>query len=134
MRAFVLLWVFLLCLVACQDLNPGQPGPSGTSYKTVIPGQSRTFYAAGTSGTYTVPSGAYVTSFSCHASAAGATLVMTMTGPGITTFDAGPSIVIPAGGAYGLEQPTLPPTALGAGAKLVFTGTDSYAITLYQAS
>ena len=144
MRALGLLWAFLLCCVfaACQVSSQGDvpappPPPSATEgvpLKTVTPGKSRFLTAAGTAGTYTVPAGAYITSFSCHASGAGATLVITANGPGITIPEAGASIVIPPSGAYGLDATVLTPLTLGAGSTLVFTGTDAYAVTLYQAS
>lgn len=91
------------------------------------------FYATGTSGTYTVPAGAYVTSLSCHATGSSATLTITPSGPSIVGPIAGSPIPIPAGGAYSLSRPVLAGYAneLGAGSVFVFTGTDAYVITLY---
>lgn len=99
---------------------------------------------SGTSGTFVVPSGAYVTSWWAHAAAGGAggTVTIAPSGPGSyptcyasdasTCRDAGPSITIPAGVAFSLEIPTLKGGAdeLGAGSVFVFAGTDSFAITV----
>lgn len=99
---------------------------------------------SGTSGTFVVPSGAYVTSWWAHAAAGGAggTVTIAPSGPGsyatcyvsdaATCRDAGPAITIPAGVAFTLEIPTLKGGAdeLGAGSVFVFAGTDSFAITV----
>lgn len=82
-------------------------------------------YGAGTSGTYTVPAGAYATGLTCY-SAAGGTLVITPVGQG-----AGPSITIPAGVPFSMAEPLLgTANQLNAGSTLAFTGTDSYVVVL----
>ena len=100
------------------------------------PGNGRFFYAAGTAATYTVPSGAFVTGLSCvHATGAGATLTLTPAGPDVTSPVTGPAIPIPAGGAFSLSKPLLIGqawTSLGVGTTIVFSGTDSYVVLLYQ--
>jgi hypothetical protein len=96
------------------------------------PGTDAFFYQSDTSGTYTVPSGAYVTSWSAH-STSGATVAITPSGPNIVDAQAGTNITIPAGSAYNMSKPALAGNAneLGAGTVFVFTGTDAYVITMY---
>lgn len=117
-------------------------------------------YASGTSGTYTVPAGYYVTSWWAHNTTSGGTVTITATSPNWLgacfdagfadagdagdgapiPIDAGPcvspgtTITIPAASAYQQTVPTLRglPDELGSGSVFVFTSTDSYVITLRQ--
>ena len=120
--------------VADVETPPTSPAPAkghrlGLSW---APGTDAFFYASGTSGTYTVPTGAYVTSWSAHATSAG-TVVVTPSGPQITDAQAGSTITLPAGSAYNMSKPALAGNAneLGAGTTFVFTSTDAYVITMY---
>ena len=89
-------------------------------------------YAAGASGTVTVPTSTFVTGFSCHATSAG-TLTIAPSGPDVTSPVTGPSIPIPAGTSLSVSAPTLhgQQDELGDGTVFTFTGTDSY-IVWYQ--
>ena len=134
--AFVAL---LLVCFDCKSRGAGYaPDPTASAEHHVLasyaPGNGRFFYAGGSSGTYTVPSGAFVTGLSCHASAAGATLTMTPSGPDVTVPVAGPSIPIPVGAALAISRPLLvgSPDELGSGSILAFAGTDAYVVTLFQ--
>jgi hypothetical protein len=114
-------------------------------------------YASGTSGTYTVPAGYYVTSWWAHNTTSGGTVTITATSPnwlgacydagvidagdgGVIVLDGGPcvgpgtTITIPAGTQYQQTVPTLVgvPDELGSGTVFVFTSTDSYVVTLRQ--
>jgi hypothetical protein len=111
--------------------------------------------AAGTAGTYTVPTGFFVTSWWAHNTVGGATVVITPTGAreysacvdaGCTTTEAGttctsvstpcaspgPTLTIPAATGHGDAVPVLlgGPDELGEGTVFVFSGTDSYVLTL----
>ena len=86
-------------------------------------GNSQFSYAAGASGSVTVPASVVVTGFGCHASADGATLTITPKGA-LQNGAAGPAIPVPngtslaSGALQGLGQ-------LGPGSIFAFAGTDS---------
>jgi hypothetical protein len=77
-------------------------------------------YAAGTSGSYTVPPGSYVTGITCHATSAGSLVI-----------SGGATITIPAGSTFSASAPLLGTNnQIPAGSTLVFTGTDAYVVFL----
>jgi hypothetical protein len=96
-------------------------------------GNGATFYTSGTSGTVTVPAGAYVTGIYCHGStdAGSGSLTITPAGPAITDAQAGPAIPVPAGQPITIARPWLQgsPNELGVGSVIVFSGTDAYFVT-----
>lgn len=126
---------------ACTDTETPARGKRGATFTTAADAIATT---SGTSGTIVVPIGAYVTSWWAHAAAGGAggTVTIAPTGPreyptcytsaAATCRDAGPAITIPAGAAFSMEVPVLAGNAdeLGAGTTFIFSGTDSYAITV----
>jgi len=115
-----------------------------------VPGVDRFAYASGTAGTYTVPSGFYVTSVWAHNTSGGGTVTIAPSGSRMQTACAvsgsggcratGSAIVVPAGAAWSLAVPVLTggqpavdyPQELGEGTQFVFTSTDSYVVTLLQ--
>ena len=114
--------------------TPPAPAPTGNLHiGAYAPGTDGLTYATGTSGTYTVPTGVYVTGLSCYATAGGASLTITPSGPSITDAQAGSAITIAAGQGFSLGRPWLAGNAneLGAGSVLVFSGTASYFISMY---
>lgn len=138
-----LVWALFACtfLVYCAVKPPAgtsagrDAAAMGGGYKVVIPGQSRFFIATPGSTTYTVPTGAYVTSFSCvpEGGASNGGVQITPVGPGTTIPEAGPVVNVPAGYEWGLDTVLQsPPQAFSAGTVFVLTGT-TCTITLYQA-
>ena len=136
----------LLCAAACKSppspTPPAKPQDAGATVPAAptgnmhigayAPGTDGLPYATGTSGTYTVPTGVYVTGLSCYATAGGASLTITPSGPSITDAQAG-AIAIAAGQGFSLGRPWLAGNAneLGAGSVLAFSGTASYFIAMY---
>ena len=117
-----------------------EPAPTGAAPKRprfadYAPGNSLYFYTAGTSGTYTVPAGSYVTALACYATSGGATLTITPSGPGVTTPVAGPAIPVPTNGGFNLSKPVLVGNSneMGTGTVLVFSGTSNYFVSLWHA-
>jgi hypothetical protein len=134
----VLLTLAMLALSGCVHFGKC-PAPAASDARPAhplkwSPGNGQFFYAAGSSGTYTVPAGSYVTGVSCHATGGGATLTMTPNGPGVVSPVAGPSVPIPAGAALSLTRPLLQGNSqeFGTGSVFVFANTDAYILTLTQ--
>jgi hypothetical protein len=152
----------LVALIACTrssskfGLRPGYTGPAQIDRFTYVSGTSGTYvvpvgyavvewWAHNTTsgGTVTIaPSGPREYS-ACSTWDAGPDPYDAAADTGPDTFDAaapstcrdaGPSIVIPAATGFGLQIPTLTgsPDELGEGTVFVFTGTDSYVITLHN--
>src|ERR1700722_5689346 len=106
------------------------------------------FLATGTSGTVTVPSGAYATGVYCVAAtdAGAATLTITPDGPssqGLINPQINAPISIPAGVPFNLGNSllngtprqvgagTMGPLQLGPGSVFVFAGTATFVVTMY---
>ena len=109
----------------------GEPDPRKLGASSIA---DRFSYLTGvTSAGVTIAAGYYVTAVSAH-STAGGSMTITPCGPNIATCTAGSSIAIPAGSAFTVTYPSLvgAQNELGAGSVFVFTGTDSYVITLAQ--
>lgn len=88
---------------------------------------ARFAYKAGTAGTVTLPSSAVLVSIQTHASAGGATLIITPGGAN-QVATAGDAIPVPSGANWlrmGLEELG---AELGVGTVLTFTGTDAYVV------
>jgi hypothetical protein len=106
-------------------LAAGAAGAATTPGRMKL-GASGLVYAAGVSGTYTVPVGNFATGVSCHASAPGVSLTITPVGK-----PAGPAIPVPEGSAFGLTEPLIgTANQLAAGSTLAFAGTDAYVVIL----
>ncbi len=84
-------------------------------------------YAAGASGTVTVPAGRYVTGIACHATSAG-TLTILAQGEETSAGTTGASIPLPAGVGLSLGAPVIRGdiNELGPGSVFTFVGTDMY--------
>ncbi len=144
--AAIAVFATLVALTACERgrSGPPSPAPGATVIKfgsTPAPSQENIFYAAGTSGTYTVPTGAFVTMLSAvaqgdaAADASAGYIQITPNGLGYEVVDAGPEILLGASQTFTLGRPTLVGSLyeLGPGSVIVFSGTTQYVVTMVQA-
>jgi hypothetical protein len=136
-RLVMMVALLVAALVGCAHpcahgcpATPPEPHPIRWSA-----GNGRFLTAAGTSGTYTVPAGAYVTMISCtNTSGSSATVVITPSGTGVTSPLTGATITVPAGLGWTVARPVLLGNLgeLGPATTIVFTGTTTYSVTLWQ--
>lgn len=132
---FALLVPVLVWAWACAG-NPTADTSTKRALAAPAPGPASFLYAAGTAGAYTVPSGAFVTGITAHATGSGAYLTIAVQAVGqATDAGTGPQVPIPAGVGIELGRPVLLGSVqeLGPGTVITTSGTDSYLVTLVQA-